>query len=110
MESYWLHIVAITTLLAISPLCYHAWRRDDPFGQCNIERRMEVGEVFTFRSFPPRYITYGQSYIASAPEECTWKFKSEDCMLEYRTEYYERGDVDCEQQYFLIGDELTETR
>ena len=46
-----------------------------------------------------------------ATEECTWTFEAVgNCTLEFRTEDYERADVDCSEQYLLVGDEYPEKR
>ena len=74
---------------------------------CNMVTRLSEGESFVFDSYPPP-MTFGYS---GSPRQCTWAFQGVgSCSLELAVSKYLRGDIDCAQQYFIIGDEQRERR
>ena len=97
-----------------TPLLWTASQQDR--ANCNLETSLGLNESFSFYNFPGAHPPWrshshaiGVTYFA--PEECTLTFNARDgCVLEFVSHYYERGDVDCNEQYLLIGDEFTEER
>ena len=83
--------------------------------RCNIVKYVGFGELLSFQEFPPQtasgvpFLTHG--YGQPKYEQCTWTFRTDDdCALELRTLEYVQGDVRCEEQHLLIGDEYVDTR
>ena len=90
-------------------------------GGCDKLVRLGLNDSFTFSVFPPAHVStlhsYGYASLTGqahhdGPEECTWVFVGDECQLEFRQRLsaYNRGDVDCDEQYFLLGDENQEER
>jgi len=79
-----------------------------PLEQENPE--LQTSRVSPFGPAPrPQYYHNGRL----PPEQCTWEFQTrvhDNCVLEFSSHYFERGDIECEQQYLLIGDEYGEKR
>ena len=81
--------------------------------RCNLEKILDTGDSYIIKRFPPEATAYFPMYNPHVlnPEECTLLFESgDDCILEYQTHHFERGDIYCNEQYFMIGDENAEMR
>ena len=111
----------IFVFVAIALACAIAETRAAEFSECNRVQMLGLNESFEFSSFPPSSASlygYGHkpfhyNYRHSGPQECTWLFKTKSgssCQLHFRAGEFYRGDVNCDEQYFLIGDENGEKR